>query len=111
MVQFVTMWLWAAMAETQLDLDFSNDRLVGTEAIAEFRGESVERTRYLIRRNVIPTYREGTRIIASRRVLIEHHIRASKGEVNGDAAEGKAASGAAERSLGRPGHPSLQSRG
>ena len=74
------------MAQTHYDLDFSSDRLVGTEAIAEFRGETVERTRYLIRRNLIPTYREGTRIIASRRVLLEHHIRASKGEVKGEAA-------------------------
>jgi hypothetical protein len=74
------------MAETYNDLDFCSDRLVGSNAIAEFRGEPVERTRYLIRRNLIPTYREGTRIIASRRVLLEHHIRASRGVVNGEVA-------------------------
>jgi hypothetical protein len=60
------------------ELNVGNDRLVGAEAIAEFRGEDVARTSYLIRCGRIPVYREGRLIVASRRTLREHHLEASK---------------------------------
>jgi hypothetical protein len=50
----------------------ADDRLVGAEAIAKFRGERVRRTRYLIERGELPHGREGTLIVASKRALREH---------------------------------------
>jgi hypothetical protein len=67
------------MSSTE-ELNIGDERLVGADAIAAFRGEPVERIRYLIRRGLIPIYREGSRIVASRRVLREHHLQAAKGE-------------------------------
>jgi hypothetical protein len=42
----------------QID-NIADDRLVGAEAIAKFRGEPIRRTRYLIERGAIPFGREG----------------------------------------------------
>ena len=53
--------------ETERNL--AADRLDGAEAIANFRGEPVHRTRYLLRSGLIPHGREGDRIVASKRVL------------------------------------------
>jgi hypothetical protein len=53
----------------------ADDRLVGAEAIAEFRGEQVRRTRYLLERGDIPHGREGNLFVASKRVLREHWAR------------------------------------
>jgi hypothetical protein len=50
----------------------ADDRLVGAEAIAKFRGDSVRRTRYLIERGLLPVGREGDIIVASKRTLREH---------------------------------------
>ena len=62
-------------------VDLATDRLVGIEAIAAFRGEDVQRTRYLVRIRAIPFYREGRIIIASKAALREDHLRqASRGE-------------------------------
>jgi len=52
-----------------LDGNLAADRLDGAEAIAEFRGEPIHRTRYLLRSGLIPHGREGDRIVASKRVL------------------------------------------
>jgi hypothetical protein len=60
--------------------DLADDRLVGVEAISEFRGEPLPRTRYLVRIGAIPVYREGRIICASKRVLLERHLQAAKGE-------------------------------
>jgi hypothetical protein len=62
------------------DLSVADDRLVGAKAIAEFRGEKIERTRYLLRRGLIPVYQEGATIIASKGVLREHHRSAASGK-------------------------------
>jgi hypothetical protein len=62
------------------NLSIADDRLVGAKAIAEFRGEKIERTRYLLRLGLIPVYREGAAIIASKRVLREHHLAAASGK-------------------------------
>jgi hypothetical protein len=56
------------------NLNIASDRLNGAEAIAAFRGEPVHRTRYLIRKGLLPVAREGERIVASKRVLREHYI-------------------------------------
>ena len=61
-------------------LDIASDRLDGAQAIADFRGEELHRTRYLIRKNLIPYAREGERIVASKRALREHWLRATSGE-------------------------------
>jgi hypothetical protein len=61
-------------------LDLANDILRGAEAIAAFTGDPVERVRYLIRRKLIPHYRQGSRICASKRVLTEHHLAAATGK-------------------------------
>jgi hypothetical protein len=61
-------------------VDLGDDRLVGALAISEFRGEPLARTRYLIRRGLIPIYREGRIVIASKAALREAHLRqASQG--------------------------------
>jgi hypothetical protein len=56
-------------------VDLATDRLVGVEAIARFRGEDVQRTRYLVRIGAIPFYREGRIIVASKAALREDHLR------------------------------------
>jgi hypothetical protein len=61
-------------------LDLANDILRGAEAIAAFTGDPVERVRYLIRRNLIPHYRQGSRICASKRVLMDRHLQAASGK-------------------------------
>ena len=50
----------------------ADDRLVGAEAIARFRGEPVRRTRYLVERGELPHGREGNIIVASKRALRRH---------------------------------------
>lgn len=60
-----------------MNLNLSKDCLRGAAAIAKFRGESLNRTRYLIRKRIIPTYREGGIICASKQALIEHHMKAA----------------------------------
>jgi hypothetical protein len=67
------------MADTD-NLDIASDRLDGAEEIAAFRGEPVHRTRYLIRRGLLPVAREGERIIGSKRVLREHYAKATSGK-------------------------------
>jgi hypothetical protein len=56
-------------------VDLAIDRLVGIAAIATFRGEDVQRTRYLVRIGAIPFYREGRIIVASKAALREDHLR------------------------------------
>jgi hypothetical protein len=58
----------------------AEDRLVGAEAIAKFRGEPVRRTRWLIEKGELPHGREGHLIVASKRVLIEHWHRTTSGK-------------------------------
>jgi hypothetical protein len=61
-------------------VDLGDDRLVGVEAIAAFRGEPLARTRHLIRIRAFPFYREGRIIVASKVALREDHLRqASRG--------------------------------
>lgn len=55
------------------DVGLVDDRLVGTKAIAAFRGDSERRTVYLLERGLIPAGKEGSRWVASRRRLLEHH--------------------------------------
>jgi hypothetical protein len=61
-------------------LDIAEDRLDGAEAIAAFRGEPVHRTRYLIRKGLLPVAHEGERIIGSKRRLREHYIESTSGK-------------------------------
>jgi hypothetical protein len=67
------------------DIDTLNirlDKLRGAEEIAEFLDEPLDRVRYLIRNNLIPYGKEGSgRIIASRRALREHYLRATAGNL------------------------------
>jgi hypothetical protein len=60
-------------------LDIAEDRLDGAQAIADFRGEELHRTRYLIRIGAIPVAREGERIVGSKRVLRERYLAAVSG--------------------------------
>jgi hypothetical protein len=62
------------------NLDIASDRLDGAEAIAAFRGENVHRTRYLIRKGLLPVAREGERIVGSKRRLREHYIANTSGQ-------------------------------
>jgi hypothetical protein len=62
----------------QID-NIADDRLVGAEAIAKFRGEPIRRARYLIERGAIPFGREGNVIVASKRALLEHWHRLTGG--------------------------------
>jgi hypothetical protein len=62
-------------ALTPETLNLKRDILRGAQAIADFRGEALDRTRYLIRKKLIPTYREGGIICASKRVLVAHHMK------------------------------------
>ena len=64
---------------TANDLNIAEDRLDGAEAIAAFRGEPVHRTRYLIRKGLLPVAREGERIVGSKRRLTEHYLAATGG--------------------------------
>jgi hypothetical protein len=68
------------------DLDIAEDRLNGAEAIAAFRGEPVFRTRYLIRKGLLPVAREGQRIVGSKRVLRAHYVAGVSGKCSGAAA-------------------------
>jgi hypothetical protein len=61
-------------------LDIAIDRLDGAEAIAAFRGEPIHRTRYLIRKGLIPVAHEGERIVGSKRRLREHYFAATSGK-------------------------------
>ena len=45
----------------------ADDRLVGADAIARFRGEQPRKTRYLIDKGLLPVGREGNLIVASKR--------------------------------------------
>ena len=62
-------WINLVKAAELLNGNLAADRLDGAEAIAEFRGEPIHRTRYLLRSGLIPHGREGDRIVASKRVL------------------------------------------
>ena len=62
------------------NLNIADDRLNGAEAIAAFRGEPVHRTRYLIRKGLLPVAHEGERIVGSKRRLREHYIAATSGK-------------------------------
>jgi hypothetical protein len=62
------------------NLNIADDRLNGAEEIAKFRGEPVHRTRYLIRKKMIPVAFEGERIVGSKRRLREHYIAATSGK-------------------------------
>jgi hypothetical protein len=55
----------------------SADKLRTAQEIAEFIGEPLDRTRYLIRNRLIPFGREGRRIIASRAALRAHYSKAT----------------------------------
>jgi hypothetical protein len=60
--------------------DLAADRLVGAEAIAEYRGEPVRRTRHLLDLNLIPHGKEGRLIVASKRKLREHWAQTTGGD-------------------------------
>ena len=57
----------------------ADDRLVGVAAIAQFRGESVRRCRYLIEIGELPVGREGAAIVASKKALIDDWARKTGG--------------------------------
>jgi hypothetical protein len=67
--------------ETLDTLDIASDRLDGAQATADFRGEPLHRTRYLIRKGLIHVSREGERIVASKRALRQQWRKATNGEV------------------------------
>ena len=70
----------------EIETTIADDRLVGAEAIAKFRGEPVRRTRYLIERGAIPYGREGNVIVASKRALRKHWERLTAGQQPSEAA-------------------------
>ena len=59
--------------------DIGSDVLRGVQEIARFRGENPRRTLYLLERGEIPHGREGSRYVASKRKLREHHDRLTGG--------------------------------
>lgn len=59
----------------------ADDRLIGVNAIAKFRGEPRRRTQYLIDSGQLPHAREGKRIVASKRVLLAHWTKLTGGEL------------------------------
>jgi hypothetical protein len=62
------------------EFNIADDRLDGAEAIAAFRGEPIHRTRYLIRKGLLPVAHEGERIVGSKRALREHYLAAVSGK-------------------------------
>jgi hypothetical protein len=63
------------MSDDLNDLDIASDRLDGEQAIADFIGRPLQRTRYMIRYGFLPVMREGRRITASKRALRAHYAR------------------------------------
>jgi hypothetical protein len=60
-------------AELQQQLAASDDLLWGTQAIADFIGQSLHTTQYLIRTNALPIGRLGPKtLFASKRQLRRH---------------------------------------
>jgi hypothetical protein len=53
------------------------DRIEGAKAIAAFLGVTERQARWRIDRGLIPHAREGERIVASKRALIEHWRKAT----------------------------------
>jgi hypothetical protein len=65
-----------------IDLNIAEDRLDGQEAIRAFVGhDNIHRTRYLLRRNMIPgVWREGERYVGSKRAIREGYLAAAGGK-------------------------------
>jgi hypothetical protein len=61
------------------NFSLAEDRLVGVEAIAAFRGERKRRTQYLLDKGVIPAGKEGNIFIASKQALTAHHHKLTGG--------------------------------
>jgi hypothetical protein len=61
------------------NFSLAEDRLVGVKAIAAFRGEPERRTHYLLDKGEIPAGKEGNIYVASKRVLIAHHLKLTGG--------------------------------
>ena len=55
------------------DIDVANDRIRGVRAIAEFCGDTIRHTQYLLETNRLPAGKEGRLWVASKQRLREHH--------------------------------------
>jgi hypothetical protein len=65
---------------TDNDLTPAQDRIEGARAIAAFMGVTERQVRWRIDRGIIPHAREGERIVASKRALLEHWRKATSGK-------------------------------
>ena len=63
------------------DFTPASDRIEGAKAIAAFYGVTTRQVRWRIDRNLIPHTREGERIVASKKALIDHWRKATSGNV------------------------------
>jgi hypothetical protein len=55
------------------------DRLRGVDAIADYIGETVRRTSYLLERRLIPAGKEGRSWVASKQALNRDHVEKTAG--------------------------------
>ena len=62
------------------DNSVAQDALRGAKQIADFRGEPLRRTNYLLERGLIPAGKEGNHWVASKSVLRAHHARLTGGK-------------------------------
>jgi hypothetical protein len=68
------------MSDTDTDdIVPAEDRLEGAEAIGAFYGITTRQARWRIDRGLIPHAREGERIVASKRALRAHWLKATSG--------------------------------
>jgi hypothetical protein len=55
------------------DLSLKSDRLRGAKKIADFRGDDLRRTYYLLERKIIPAFKEGRVWVASKQALRDQY--------------------------------------
>ena len=55
-----------------MSIDLADDRLSGAQEIAEFLGESLRRTFYLLEKSQIPAFKLGGRWCARKSTLLAH---------------------------------------
>lgn len=62
------------------DIGSGADRLVGAEAIANFTGEPLRRTRWLLEKKLIPAGQVGRIWYGSKAVLRQHYASVTSGQ-------------------------------
>ena len=60
-------------------MSLKSDRLRGAQRIADFRGDDLRRTYYLLERKIIPAFKEGRIWVASKQALCDQHEHLAAG--------------------------------